>query len=273
MKGGQRLFLMHLSLSEFCLTFLEMIKRIFYIIINSEDSITTEYISLIQFSSAAMVFYIFMIYLTADRFFVLYLSIRYPLYWSTRKTRILLITTWIVFLILTIVLSFLYKYQSIDYPKLFYIYIWPIIAAVFLVVAFGTYGYVIRKVYVHNKNASSFKIMLSRTNSHTNSPSIFKQPAFYVPTCLILTFVLLQVVPDLIIFFFLASGQPVSENVVNGVFVTYMISILLDAVIYIFISPYVKRMLIKKLICLKVFRKRDRNTSSIQTGATTIYDT
>ena len=82
------------------------------------------------------------------------------------------------------------------------------------------------------------------------------QSAFYLPTVLILTFVLLQVVPDLAIFSVLLSGRNVPDHVFNIAFMTYMISILLDAVIYILLSPDVKIILIRKMISIKVMRQR-----------------
>ena len=155
-----------------------------------------------------MVYYFIMIYLTADRFFVVYLHLNYPLYWSKGKTRNLLVVTWVVFIILAIVLALLYKCLSIDYNRVFYIYTWPITEAVFLVVAFGRYGYVIQKVYKRNKSRIAYETLRQRSklnNTAAPSPqqyqSIFKQPAFYVPTLLILTFVLLQVVPDLTVWY------------------------------------------------------------------------
>ena len=277
MNGNQRLFLFHLSLSETCLTFIETAKRILYISFHSEHTMIIEYMNIVQFSSAAMVYLFIMIYLTVDRFFELYLNIRYPLYWSERKTKRLLTATWIVFIILAIVLSFLYKYQSIDYERLFYIYTWPITEAVFLVVAFWTYGYVIRKLYesytsINNSRQSSInKFNMNNNNMPKSSKnqSQFKKSAFYLPTLLILTFVLLQVVPDLTILFVVLSGNSVSAHVYTAVFMTYMVSIFLDAIIYIFLSPYVKQMLMRKLISMKVMERPNVKKLSIQSDIST----
>ena len=262
MNGCQRLFLFHLSLSEFGLTFLETTKRIVYIVINTEESIITEYINIIQFSSTSMVYYFIMIYLTVDRFFELYLNMKYPFYRSERKTRHLLRFTWIVFVTLAILLSVLYKYYSIDYNKLFYIYIWPITEVIFVIVAIGTYGYVMRMIYENKKSINLVRraILHSVNNDNltagTQNRSVFKESAFYLPTLIILTFVLFQVVPDLTVFFVMISGRTISEGVYSGVFITYMFSIFTDAVIYIFLSPYVKGMLIRKLIKVKIMKQK-----------------
>ena len=255
MDGCQRLFLFHLSLSEFCLTVLEMIKRFIFIIVNSEANVITEYINVIQFSSASMVYYFTMIYMTSDRFFALYLNMKYPLYWSEKKTKRLLVVTWIVFILMAICLSFLYKYQLIDYNKVFYLYIWPITESIFLLIAFGTYGYIIRMIYNNNRSNSIKTIILQSnisidaTTVKPKARSIYSNSAFYLPTLLILTFVFLQVVPDVIIFFVMISGRTVSAGVSAGVFITYMFSILTDAIIYILLSPFVKRIFIRKIIC------------------------
>ena len=272
MNGSQRMFLLHLSLSESFLTFIEMGKRIIYIITNSEHTMVTEYMTVVQFSSAAMVYLFIMIYLTVDRFFELYLNIRYPVYWSEKKTKRLLMVTWIVFVVLALILSLLYNYQSIDYKWLFYIYIWPITEAVFLAIAFWTYGYIIRKLYISNKSTNALRAsihQLSINNNNAITPAVPNQPnltksAFYLPTLLILTFVLLQVVPDLTILLVVLSGNVVPDHVLTGVFMTYMVSILLDAIIYIFLSPYVKEMLIKKLIRMNVMTRPNISEPAIQ---------
>ena len=267
MNGDQRLFLLHLSLSEFCLTFLEtefcltfleMVRRIIYNIINSENSAITEYINIIKCSSAAMVFYSIMIYLTVDRFLHLYFGFKYTLYWYERKTKRLLIVTWILFVLLTIVLTLLNRNQLIDYRKLFYIYIWPITEVVFLVVAFGTYGYAV--ILVHRSSSDKCSLRCS-IHSTFKWQYIFKKPAFYLPTVLILIFVLFQVVPDLIVFFVLISGNVLSQYLVNGACITYMVSISLDTVLYILLSPYVKTMLFQKLTNINAMLPR-RNSSA-----------
>ena len=272
MNGSQRMFLLHLSLSESFLTFIEMGKRIIYIITNSEHTMVTEYMTVVQFSSAAMVYLLIMIYLTVDRFFELYLNIRYPVYWSEKKTKRLLMVTWIVFVVLMLILSLLYNYQSIDYKWLFYIYIWPITEAVFLAIAFLTYGYIIRKLYISNKSTNAFRASIHRLSINNNNaiaapvpsqPNLTKS-AFYLPTLLILTFVLLQVVPDLTILFVVLSGNVVPDHVLTGVFMTYMVSILLDAIIYIFLSPYVNEMFIKKLIRMNVMTRPNISEPAIQ---------
>ena len=178
MNGDQRLFLLHLSLSEFCLTFLEMLRRIIYNIINSENSAITEYINIVKCSSAAMVFYSIMIYLTVDRFCHLYLGFKYTLYCYERKTKRLLIVTWIVFVLLTIVLTLLNRYQLIDYRKLFYIYIWPVTEVVFLAVAFGTYGYAVILVYRSSSDKCSLRCSIHST---------FKWQYIFKKTCFLFT--------------------------------------------------------------------------------------
>ena len=267
MNGNQRLLLLNLSLSEFCLAFIEIVKRCIYITINSNESVITQYINIIQFSSAAMVFYFIMIYMTADRFFHIYLSIRYPLYWSKTKTMRLVWVTWIVCIILSVLLSFLHKYQLVDYKQLFYIYLWPITELLFLAIAFGTYGYAFKTVYRGRKNKSGL------TRSKIKRKSIFRQPALYLPSLLIFTFVVLQVVPDLTIVFVTLRGKTLSEEAFNGVYITYMVSILLDAIIYILLSPYVKRMLIQKLVSINLMRPlRSGSSPTTQTLAATVYD-
>ena len=258
MNGDQRLFLFHLSLSEFCLTFMEMLRRIIYIFINSENSAITEYMNIIKFSSAAMVFYVIMIFVTVDRFVHLHLGFKYPLYWYERKTKRLLTVTWIVFVLLTIVLTVLHMYQLIDYRKLFYIYIWPVTEVVFLAVAFGTYGYAVILVYRSSSDKCSLRCSI---HSSFKWQSIFKKPAFYLPTLLILSFVLFQVVPDLIVFFVMLSGNTLSRHVVNGVCITYMVSMSLDAVMYILLSPYVKTMLFQKLAIINAMIPRSKSSA------------
>ena len=155
-------------------------------------------------------------------------------------------------------------------------YIWPATDAVFLVVALGTYGYIIQKVYKRNKSTSFFKTSSkisditkntttgSQQNQNTTTgsqqnQSFFMKPTFYVPILLILTFLFLIVAPDLALAFVILSGKTVSEDILSGVFMAYLVSTLLDAIIYILLSPHVRRMLTKKLISIKhTCRKNNR---------------
>ena len=263
MNGSQRLFLLHLSLSELYMTAVELIKQLYYVAMNSNGFIL-DYINVVQMSSGAMVYYFIMIYMTIDRFLAIYLNMRYKMYWSGSKTRCLLKVTWVIFFMLAMVTCLLHKYQLINYRELFYMYIWPATDAVFLVVALGTYGYIIQRVYKRNKFTSYFKTSSkisditknattgSQQNQNTTTgseknQSFFMKPTFYVPMVLILTFSLLIVAPDLALAFVILSGKTVSEDILSGVFMAYMVSTLL----HIFLSPHVRRMLMKKLISIK----------------------
>ena len=161
-----------------------------------------------------------------DRFFHLYLGIKYPVYWYKRKTKRLLIVTWFVFVLLAILLTLLHGYQLINYRKLFYIYFWPVTEAVFLAVAFGTYGYAVILVYRGRDDKCTLR---SSVHATVKCQSILTKPAFYLPTLLILTFVLFQVVLDLIVFFAMVSGNSLSQTFANCIYIMYMVSIALDA--------------------------------------------
>ena len=62
-------------------------------------------------------YYLSMIYITADRFFGVLLNIKYPVYWSTKRTKILIFCTSCLIVALIIALTVTYRYYPFNYTR------------------------------------------------------------------------------------------------------------------------------------------------------------
>ena len=53
------------------------------------------YLTAFHFTSAAMVYYLSMFYITFDKLLEVILNIRLPVYWNVEKAKVLLLVTWV----------------------------------------------------------------------------------------------------------------------------------------------------------------------------------
>lgn len=262
MNGSQRIFLIHLSLSELLLAAFGLARDITKGFKSKMDTHVYHVANILQLSGISFVYYAVMILLTTDRFFELYLNIKYPLYWSSRQTKRVMLVTWLLaamFTVTVIVVHYVYKF---DYRKMFYTYFYPIIETIFLIVAGTTYTYVFRVYRKGNKKIANLAKCSNDINTGNDRTGRRKSvrvnithSTFYLPTLLILSFILLIVLPDFIHFFAFQLGATLHEAIEHSIYITYQLAFTLDAVFYIFLCPPVRRLMIK-LFCKKRHYKR-----------------
>lgn len=273
-NGSQRIFLFNLSLSEFSVMSCEPIKAVLKF---HHQHRLKEFVTIIQLAGFSLVYYFSMVYLTADRFFEMYLNLKYHLYWNELSTRYLMWSVWFICCLVNVVCCLLYEYEDVNIIRVCYIYIFPICELIFIIVALITYTYVIKIAFimfrkrrrigvvvnqvVYNDQLSQISTCNSTVSTTTTTTTqhrmkkrvMFREPAFYVPTLLIMTFIVFMVIPDLIYLFAVLNFISITEEFRAGIFMTYFVSFTCDAVIYIFLSPPVRKTLLKKLsnICSK----------------------
>lgn len=91
---GQKILLLNLSVTEILACFCSLVTKVF------ED--TYGYLSFQRKLSRTIlrsfyVMYLFvMISITVDRFWEVYLNLKYPLYWSKRKMKVLMAIEWLI---------------------------------------------------------------------------------------------------------------------------------------------------------------------------------
>ena len=258
----QRIFLFNLSLSEFMMMSCEPFKTILEW---TNHMVPHHYVAIIQLGGFSLMYYLSMIYLTIDRFFQMYLNITYPLYWSERKTRCLMAAMWVISFVLTVILWVFYQVEKIEYNDILYKYLFPICEGVFLIIAIVTYCYIIHTALRSRQSRKKVNVISHIVPVRSSIPQIsqrttkdvekhrgrtfFKNSTFYVPTLLIITFIIFMILPDLVYMFSLYGAFSVNRNGKAIIFLTYFFSFTVDAFIYIFLSPAVRRAFMKKFPC------------------------
>ena len=94
-SGGEKvgdLYIISLSLAELiCSTFV-CVEKVFFF---TEMLSVYTYLTAFHFTSAAMIYYLSMFYITTDKLLEVILNIRLPVYWNIEKAKVLLLVTWI----------------------------------------------------------------------------------------------------------------------------------------------------------------------------------
>ena len=178
-----------------------------------------------------------MILLTLDRFLEVYLNINYPV-WATRKVTLTsIIVTWVLSLITAII--FIVNGDTTVTEEYIVLVIWPASEMLFLIVAITVYTYIFIKIRQNRKHSQvgiqpSFSSNQSNPETaSTNGKQGRRRLRFYLPSLLILTFVLFWVVPDLVQYAALKQGHDLPSY--TWLLVSLMVSLAMcsDAVIYL----------------------------------------
>ena len=192
-----------------------------------------------------------MICITVDRFLEVYFSIKYPLYWSARKTLALIICLGGI-LLFSYILLLIYVHRISEHPINFYTklgyaltrFVYPIFDAFFICVASITYYYIFKQI-------TEKKVQLSRMKKPSNKAQMtckrrlrnrFK---LFVPSLIILTFILFMIVPHLLQLCFSFNLLTFKEQRISYILIP--VGFLADPVICIFnlssVRKRIRRML------------------------------
>ena len=210
-------------------------------------------------------YYMTMYYITLDRLLRILLSMSYPLYWNIKKTKILLLSTWVFSVLVCTILSLIYKFCGADNGLSYFIYVddteaaivaysHPCIDTIFLLLAIATYWTIFCKYALSRR-----RISISSNNRNVESSfQIFIRSPFFVPVLLILSFIIFTVFPNLIFAYYEFSGEEISYTLDVICYILFATSDLCDAFIYIFVQKQVRNTLLKKICCHSSCCKQNR---------------
>ena len=274
----QRLYLMHLSVSE-------NIYSIFYGLyfvfdLTFENSTWKTVIYIIAGGGAYVWYLLILIMLTIDRFLTVYFNIRYIAVWSIRKAKQVLALCFLVSF--TASIFFAIYLQNLKEAYVFLtLYIWVPVDSLFVTVSIFTYIYIYwnilkrkNKVARGSLNRLNNEIATNRdspinnsnnsnnndndvknynnsnnTNNNTNNKKGVPKKSFLVPMLLITTFVIFISLPDLVSFVYMVVKvkQPVFLELLF--YILYPIGLISDALIYIILSKDVANYFLKLTKC------------------------
>lgn len=260
----QMIYLINLGLCEALMNFLEAFRSI-SALISQEYTMERirEYILIVMFTGISFVFYLNMSYITLDKLFDLLLNIRFSLYWSTKRAKRLLQGTWVVGLSLSILVALLHRFNGLDWTEPFFKYFYPIVGFSFIAIAFVTYGFLFYKFKVTREVPAAVGQQRSGARRRSSVYQVFRRSRFYIPVWLISTFIVFMLVPDMTYLFVgIILNQP-SDALFFGCWISYALANLIDAWIYIYIQPAVRKLLLKKL--------RWRNRGSQRSSKASVY--
>ena len=200
-----------------------------------------------------MIYYVTMDIITLDRLFTVWLNLKYPVYWSLRKGKCLVISLWVTFAILAVIVLIANIKKLFDYyPYIWYIYI--VLDMFFVISAVFAYGFIFKKF----KESRIPPVQ----NSNINQPSlfqIFRKSRFYISVLIIGSFLCFRVTGDILFFFkhiIYPSESPTLDIIV---FILWAVSDMCDAWIYIFAQKSVQKIFRRKFQIIFCCFRRERS--------------
>ena len=180
-KMVQRFYLLHLSFSEASISVLSLIRTILSPRL-SEKHVFMFHV--VQYGTLNVLFYVTYIILTIDRFMVAYLNICYNLIMTLTKIRRCFYVIYLWMILCGVLLMLFHPMNIKKLYKHIVIFMWIPGDISFSMIATLTYSYIALK---------KRKMLDCRLPTHKHSKS-----AVYLPSLLIISFVVFYIIPDLI---------------------------------------------------------------------------
>lgn len=255
-----RLLLFNLTIAQLMYIFLEIIKL--SIKLSNEDNETFKHIysflSLLQIAGLKWVTSGTMILLALDRFFEIYWNIKYSIYFSTKRVKLIMSLTWTIcaFCIVTVGLL-VYRFKHHYLLTIFFKYVHAGLNMIYVLVIMIVYGYLFQKFYenrlmFHNQSHRFHIDITGPNNNHkVNIPRLtvfraFKESNFYLPTLLIFIYLFLFIIPGLA-YALLTYMEKETEVLFQVVILLCTIAIFLDPLIVVFALAPIKNLIFRKL--------------------------
>lgn len=257
-QGPEQLLLINVSLSGLVFTIAHVLLTPIETLMPVPESVVETLVSVQAYLTifdgyGGLIYYVCMIYLSIDRLLDIALNIKYHLYCNINKTTVLLRATWGIGLFITFALMFMHGFTDYDVINAL-AFIYPAFDFVFVVIAFTVYGFLFHKYRLSRlppaRQALKRTLSVQRSASDSMRPTVFQvfqTSRFHMPVCLIGCFLICIVVPDFL-YLIMITGVDLNFEVVSSIYnFSFVASCFVDAIIYIFMSPSLKRVLLKKI--------------------------
>jgi 7 transmembrane receptor (rhodopsin family). len=185
--------------------------------------------------------YIFvMVLITIDRFLTVYFCLRYPLIWSLKKTKVLMVFVSVLSVFMTFILNGVVADTSKwDVTKTYTIYRTPpVLDVLFLILICLTYGYLFHRIRVSQRSVQPQDNLSGFTSNHTTVHKLKRK--FYFPTLLIISFILFWMLPNWIHYYYYTNDRKIPSTFHVIIDMCYSFAIVFDAFIYIFSLPNIR---------------------------------
>ena len=254
----QRLLLINHSFCESVRHFLDVIIVILHLVSLPQQHVLTYirfFLEMIAETGICVVEYLAMVYITLNKLFEILLNVKYRDYWNERKTKTLVLSTWCVGLLICVLSTATSILTSYDIDVIFHQLVYPLCDFVFIAVALVTLISILQKYnkrrrklllqkYVHNKkrlDSATFRMFVGRGMQAKRN--------FAVPVVLIVIFLVLLIVPDMTYFLVgVVNKSKQSDLLVTCILILNAIASQIDACVYLFFLPDVRKLLNRRLI-------------------------
>lgn len=177
--------------------------------------------------------FLILIVLTLNRFFEVYLNIKYEIYFDKRKIRYMLMGCWGSGIAVGCVLIPL---RILDHQigYIIFKYMFPIIQGVVLLIAIPVY------IYIYNRIKENHRSIPQPRIAGQSPPPAIKRKKFFLPFLIILSFFLFVVIPDitnLLLFYVYETGVHWHAQVL---YIFYTCGYTCDALLYIFLQKHLR---------------------------------
>ena len=232
LKGSQKYLMICLCFAEIglCVTFIS--NRIIFIL-HFQKHVISAIVSIFQATVLGMMYAIVMIIITVDRFLEFRLAIKYTMFCTVKLTKIVvLFFIFLTSVVFSLVLV-LFARSPWNYQKFLWLYVYVPGNIVFVVTASLTYFFIFKKL---RQNRRDFERRRREVNAGVQKKSTFK---LFIPSFIIVTFVLFTVMPNLILVF--SSKENMPKLFQHIWMILYPIGWISDPLIYIFSLKAVRK--------------------------------
>ena len=189
---NQKVLAITLCSIELC-TCVIVIARCFTLIFEVEV-LRTVFISF-HIVTLALMYTFVMFLITVERYLLIKLNIKYAIYITAKKIKITLCVAFVVFTVAFLILLILNIHLEHDIERFFVVYVYPIFEFLFIAAVFLTYYAIFKK---YKGNDQRLKRLRYHVCDNTNNCALkSKGFDFYIPSLIIVTFILFTVVPNM----------------------------------------------------------------------------
>ena len=258
----QRMYLINLTAVEICYNVLEFIRGVAELL--GHYSPWVDNIQIVSWTGVSFIFYLAMMYIPLDRFALISFNARYKVYWNVRKTKLHVIGTWLFGCTVSVIVCVLRATTGFDWLNVFFPWLYTTMDILVVLVAVTSYICIHRTV-----RKSKNKVKVARPKESSSSPTgniptndsrcqkrrFTSKPMLLVPVMLIATYILFQLLPNLVYFVAIRMRTNLSDITTTICNIAYGMSHFVDAIIYIFLLKDVRMFLHQKLHV--IFRKEN----------------
>ena len=197
-------------------------------------------------TAGALMYFFVMTFVTLDRLAEVKLHLKYPIYCTAKRTITILFLAFTISVLVFVgffTVYFIDKTNLLNWNDVLFSYLLTIFQGIFLIVAFITYTYIFKKL--HKNRLASQKIINQLNKNVTqerDSKKYQSNPKIFVPSFIILTFILFGIIPHYLFIGFSVWNSTDEANKFFGLIpILYFLGWCSDPIIYIFSTKSIQQ--------------------------------